>query len=108
MGQVGTLLTLKQQVADDTAFDAAEGWRGDRLMVWDGNGNNPGPLWWETRWATPNDALEFHDAFQTYALALWPGEPQTENGKTSWTSGGTRLEIEVSDRAVTFSRRPGA
>lgn len=76
---------LDQRLPTMTAARAAEGWGGDRYVVFWNEATESLVMALRLVWDTPNDALEFAEAWPAYAAALTDanGAPQPD-GSTCW------------------------
>jgi hypothetical protein len=98
MGELGVALILAENLPDLDAAPVAEGWGGDRLVVWR-RGPRRGAVAWLTTWDTPADADAFHGAAFELVRALRPG--------AVWLDAGDRVDgIDGSARHAL--RRAGA
>lgn len=64
MGEIG-ILGILEAYPDIKAGEAASGWDGDRLELYNGAKNNS-LLIWQSVWDTNDDSKEFFDSFQSY------------------------------------------
>ncbi len=76
---------LDQRLPTMTAARAAAGWGGDRYVVFWNEATDSLVMALRLVWDTPNDALEFAEAYPAYAAALTNanGAPQPD-GSTCW------------------------
>lgn len=63
-GELNILLLMKVPLAPDQAADVANGWRGDRYLVYPADEPGKDHVFWRTSWATPEDARAFASAMQ--------------------------------------------
>jgi hypothetical protein len=81
-GEFSTRYYLAQQIAQDEAEAAAEGWGGDRYAVHYRESDGGSVLAWRIVWDTPADAEEFVDAYVTFA--------DKRSGHAADVTGGAR------------------
>ena len=83
----------------ERAADAAAGWDGARLSVWqDGQGRSL--ALWQTVWDTASDAAEFDEAYRTLIAARFEGA--VTSGDTWWESSGTVAGVKRNDSYVSI------
>lgn len=58
-GELGVYIILRSFLDIDQSASAAEGWEGDRFLVWEGSEDHGDHFFWKTQWRTPEDATEF-------------------------------------------------
>ena len=58
------MLLMKVVMAPDLASKVGHGWRGDRYLVYPGDGEGRDHVFWRTSWATGDDARDFANAIQ--------------------------------------------
>ncbi|MES2707481.1 MAG: hypothetical protein V4726_12865 [Verrucomicrobiota bacterium] len=63
-GELGSYIILRSYFDVDTATIAAEGWMGDRYLVWKGPETFGDHVFWKTAWSTEKDAREFFDTLR--------------------------------------------
>lgn len=63
-GELNIMLLMKVVMAPDLAADIGHGWRGDRYLVYSGEGDAGDHVFWRTTWATTDDAHAFANAVQ--------------------------------------------
>lgn len=63
-GEFGSYIILRSWFDVDTATIAAEGWAGDRYLVWKGPEGFGDHVFWKTAWQTEKDAREFFDTLR--------------------------------------------
>lgn len=63
-GEFGTYIILRSWFDVDTATIAAEGWMGDRYLIWPGPESFGDHVFWKSAWSTEQDAKEFFDALR--------------------------------------------
>lgn len=104
MGEFGTRILVYQHVQDQNiAFQAAQGWDGDRYMLLrtpQGEG-----IAWVTVWDTPMDAAEFGDSMSEATLQRYGGTPAKAPGGDlrTYNGGGRSVAIrnaEIGGRTV--------
>jgi hypothetical protein len=85
------------QISEDIAWTAAEGWGGDSYAFYINEETDELAFVLDAVWDSRSDAIEFADAFRSYANLRW-GEPQ-----------GTVLGVDVwqSDRGVIVFEHQG-
>ncbi|NQU11786.1 hypothetical protein HQ590_13410, partial [bacterium] len=75
LGEFGIRSLLETQLDQVTARLAAQGWDGDRYIVYLRADSQASALVWRTIWDTEQDAFEFEDALRAFAAARWGQEP---------------------------------
>jgi hypothetical protein len=58
----------KRRLPEGQAFEASLGWAGDRYLCFPGAEGSGDHVFWQTRWRTGKDALDFFQAAQTIWL----------------------------------------
>jgi len=95
-GEWNTYMLLLEQLEQDAAQGAAEGWGGDFLLAFQKEDSGEGALLLLTQWDTIRDAREFVEAFRSYGTARF-GEPSADSA-----SG---LEWNADEPKVLFLRQ---
>ncbi|MHB1073986.1 MAG: hypothetical protein ACYC3Q_14415 [Gemmatimonadaceae bacterium] len=104
MGEFGTRILVYEHVKDQNiAFQAAQGWDGDRYMLL--RTPRGAGVAWLTVWDTPMDAAEFADALGEATLQRYGGTPAkgTTPDLRTYNGGGRSVAIrngEVGGRTV--------
>jgi len=75
LGEYGVRTLLESRLDQVTARLAAQGWDGDRYIVYTHGQDGATALIWRTIWDSEQDAFEFEDAFRSFAQARWRKEP---------------------------------
>lgn len=107
-GELGLQVLLRQHGQDTGKAElAAEGWGGDRLVVYTPAGHDGSPRGavavQYTVWDHPSDAMEFHDSAvdAMAAFAAGPTRPGASGTYTAWTAAdGTVYSVERKGDAV--------
>lgn len=103
MGQLKLYLLCRDLYFDaqTTCHDTAEGWDGDRYIVWRDEENNI-LLAWYTTWNNVNDAEEFLKFYNdAWARKTITGSTQRSgNGWRTATAGNERMYVEIKDKDV--------
>jgi hypothetical protein len=63
-GELNVMLLMKVVEAPDLAEQIGHGWRGDRYLIYPGDGDAGDHVFWRTSWATVEDAREFATGIQ--------------------------------------------
>jgi len=96
MGEWFTYLILAHgldpdsRLKENTAYDAAEGWGGDKYTVFYNPDNGKTVMVLRTLWDTPSEADEFTDAFITYARDRFGRPVENKPNFISW-NGNTEI-----------------
>lgn len=91
LGEFQTRLYLAQQVDQNTADLAGQGWDGDRYALYIRDGADL--LVFATAWDSPPDAAEFVAAYRRYAEGKY-GRPPTRSGETeAWWDTPTQTAV---------------
>ncbi|TLN25450.1 hypothetical protein FDZ74_02330 [bacterium] len=88
---------------ETTASQAAEGWGGDKYVVYAGPGGNDAALVYQSQWDTGTDSDEFWQAFQTYANDRWGKADQSGTDRLEWTAttdGAVLLQRNASGQVL--------
>jgi hypothetical protein len=78
----------KAQLPDNTAKQAAAGWGGDAYALYENSSNQPVLVLFD-QWDTEKDAVEFADAFKTYASGRWGNAQQVSTEVVAWQQADT-------------------
>ena len=99
LGEMGIRIFLEQWGEGATAADSAEGWRGDRYLVFgDGAGTD---LAWKTVWDNNVDVEKFKNAL------LAAIEKRYGFASTDWTSkSGASYDIQTKNRVINVCSLP--
>jgi Zn-dependent peptidase ImmA (M78 family) len=103
LGEFQSSLYLAQQVDEDTADRASQGWDGDQYAVYSKDGTTV--LAFTTVWDSPTDRQEFVAAYQQYATQKH-GQPPTRSSETeTWweTPSQTTLLTWEGDTALVLA-----
>lgn len=109
----------KTDLREDPGSLAAEGWRGDRYLVY-ANGDGAGGsdhIYWRSKWASPNDAAEFfHGArvalAQAFSIQLAKGDweieadPADREPITPASTGTSFEQVTNSKRHISLTLDP--
>lgn len=92
VGEYFTRLYLAQQIPQEDAEIAAEGWDGDRYAVHRRQADGALVMVLQTVWDTPSDAEEFVDAYVAYAEGRFGHPADVANGaRLCWTGTADHL-----------------
>lgn len=122
MGEFHLREYLDQQLPTMVAARVAAGWGGDRYVVFYHEADDALVMAWRLVWDDPRDALEFAEAYPTYAAALFNAETEAQpDGSACWSgldvicylqTDGESLVVRAPDTdtaaAVMAALRPGA
>lgn len=107
MGEWYTYLILKKAYDEDLrlsesfASTAAEGWGGDSYAFYIHEDTDELVFVMDSIWDTPQDAVEFSDAFHSYADARWTPDEGNIGDVSVWNGGGSTVYFVMeSDRTV--------
>jgi hypothetical protein len=90
-GEFSTRYYLAQQIPQDEAETAAEGWGGDRYAVHYRESDGGFVLAWRIAWDTPADTEEFVDAYVTFAGERFGHAADVTDGARSCWAGDDYL-----------------
>lgn len=108
VGEFGLYILLKRQVEEEQAYRAAEGWAGDRCLVFAGTEEAGDHLFAQFFWQTEKDAREFIEAAQTFYLGRysipWKKQFEQPDGSFVVNDPGRIIRLRLSDdkKAVTL------
>jgi hypothetical protein len=109
LGEFVIALYLAQQLRQETAWQAADGWDGDNIVAWEHEGGDQ-VLVWRTLWASTAEAAEFERAMTAMVphryLPAWPLEPPLGSVGGWWETDTEAVYICRVARYVTFARAP--
>jgi hypothetical protein len=94
MGEWYTYLILNQaydenlRLSESFAGTAAEGWGGDAYAFYLNENTDEVVFVMDSIWDTTEDALEFSDAFHSYADARWTWDGDMQDGTSVWSGEG--------------------
>ncbi len=106
VGEFGLYILLKRQLAEEKAYQAAEGWTGDRCLVFPGDDKGD-HVYWRLLWRTEKDAREFFEAAPTFWLGRYsiPWNKRFEQSDNSFVVDDPhriiRLRLDIAGKAVT-------
>ncbi len=86
LGEFGTRLLLADSTDAAAAEKAADGWRGDRYLVF----NDGNAFAWKSVWASQDEAREFWNAMQRHYAAGF-GEPRSAHGSNLFFTDSPRF-----------------
>jgi len=109
LGEFVVGLYLETLLPEETAWQAASGWDGDTLVVWEHEGGSR-VLVWRTIWDSTAEAVEFERALvalvtQRY-LPAWPLDPPEGLPGLWWESGSGAVCVSRVARYVIFVDAP--
>ena len=109
LGEFVIGLYLDEQLPEETAWQAADGWDGDAFVTWEHEDGDQ-VLVWRTIWANTAEAAEFERAMaavvpQRY-LPAWPLDPPLGSVGEWWETDTGAVYICRAARYVTFVRAP--
>ncbi len=109
MGEFVVGLYLDETLPEEMAWQAAAGWAGDTLVVWE-RGDGRRVFVWRTIWDSPAEAIEFERALialipQRYPPA-WPLDPPRDLPGRWWETGPGAMCVTRVARYVTFVYAP--
>jgi hypothetical protein len=109
LGEFVAGLYLDAVLPEETAWQAADGWDGDTLAVWEHKGQSR-VLVWRTIWDSTAEAVEFERALvalipQRY-LPAWPLDPPDRLSGRWWESSSGAMCVSRVARYVTFVNTP--
>jgi hypothetical protein len=115
LGEFSMYLLFKARLAEDQAFEAAQGWLGDRYLCYPGSTGPEGDhVHWRTLWQTEKDAAEFLKAAQTvwlhrYAIP-WNARYEQPDGSTVVDDPARqiRLRLGADKKSVVLVDSPDA
>jgi hypothetical protein len=91
----------KGQLDDQNARTAAEGWGGDKYVVFYNEGTKQSVLVSRYKWDTEKDSGQFADSFRQSTTNLYGNPVSNSGGLTAWQSdAGYTLFSEVGDETV--------
>ncbi|MCB2209478.1 hypothetical protein KQH62_01175 [bacterium] len=99
MGEWYTYLILNQayeadlRLSESFASTAAEGWGGDAYAFYINDETGEVVYVLDSVWDTSDDALEFSDAFHSYADARWTMDEGKAGDVTVWEGGGDSISF---------------
>lgn len=104
LGEIGTRVLLAQHLAAETAESAANGWAGDRYLVY-GN-QKDWQLLWKTVWRTPRDAEEFAAALRQYVQKRYAnGTPRVSRVEQGEENSVVWIDASTADWADTLAAK---
>lgn len=104
LGEFGISALLHGELSNQmVAAEAAAGWAGDRLAVFQGV-NQEITLVWKTRWERTTDAREFLEGYQEFLTRRYPGATETRRDNLRTISTTTK-EITISHTADSVDLR---
>lgn len=111
LGELVTGLYLSQALPEERSREAAEGWDGDTLVVWERE-NGDRVLVWRTMWKTRGEATVFEDSLAAVVREKYaPGESiRPAEGPVGqwWDSDAATFHISRAGLYVLFVRAPDA
>jgi len=111
MGEFVTGLYLDAMLPEKTAWEAADGWDGDTLAVWE-NPRGSQVLVWRTIWDSTAEAVEFERALVALLperyLPAWPLDPPQGLPGLWWESDSGAVCVSRVARYVLFVDTPDA
>ncbi len=114
MGEWYTYLILNQaydeglRLSESVAGTAAEGWGGDAYTFYIHDETDEVVFVMESTWDTPADAVEFSDAFHSYADARWAADGETTGAVSFWSGGGSSVYFFMEDSRTVWVMAPDA
>ena len=97
---------LDQQLPAATVNRAATGWGGDRYAVYWNAAEQGLVMALRLAWDTPQDALEFAEAYPDYPAALYEAESETQpGGALCWTGGDAICFLQIDGESL-IARAP--
>lgn len=97
-------ILISENVDDDDASDAAEGWNGDQYKV-AGLGDDSAVIW-QTYWDSDEDAEEFAETATTWASDRLGVDANEDNGVYSLESDGMTVLMALDDDSVIYVTAP--
>jgi hypothetical protein len=114
LGELGLTIYLANGLPTDKATAAAEGWGGDRMLLFRSRSGYQYALAAATTWDTPEDALQFYSAAQELQTSRRGiSVASREERKTTWTSAtrtgyvgleGSRVSFVIAPDEITRNR----
>lgn len=105
-GEFGIYILFKRQVAEEKAFQAGEGWAGDRCLVFPGTDKGD-HLYARFLWQTEKDAREFVETAQTYYMGRysipWKKQFEQPDGSFIVNDPGRILRVRLSEDKKTVT-----
>jgi hypothetical protein len=114
MGEWYTYLILNQAYEEDLrlsesfASTAAEGWGGDAYAFYINEETGGVVFVLDSTWDTSDDAVEFSDAFQSYADARWTMDEGDTGDVLAWRDDGTSVSFFMDGSRTVWVMAPEA
>lgn len=101
MGEFHLREYLDQQLPAMVAARVAAGWGGDRFVVFWNEADDALVMAWRLVWDDPRDALEFAEAYPTYAASLFNAEAETQpDGSACWSGNDVICYLQTNGESL--------
>jgi hypothetical protein len=101
-------LEEKYRLEDKKAQSAAQGWGGDKYVVYHNDDTGESVLVLDTQWDSVTEAGEFADAFREYGDNRFGARSIDEAARTTWENPETASEFRVDGQHTTWVLAPDA